>query len=182
MKKKLFIIIVSIIVLVGLIVGAIIVFKPATAFVNKDGYNAAIAEVCEFYHVQIADYDEKALVYLLNIDSRVWDAHDDLDHNQICRYCQEAFDRMMHKYGMISESESVDLKFYKNGSLVASVIDGSVEILQQAPADENDFSFGLADSADAFVEEFTEAYNKIYDGIMDSYKEKEKELLKEFGY
>ena len=70
---------------------------------------------------------------------------------------------------------------YKNGSLVASVINGSVDIVME-PESESDSSLGLLDGADAFVEEFTETYNKIYDGIMDSYKEKEKELLKEFGY
>ena len=181
MKKKLIIIIVGVVVLAGLIVGAVFLFKPATVARDDEGYNAAILKVCEFYRVQIADYDEDSHLYMLRIEPSTWDSHDDIDRTQFCRNCQDAFVRMMRKYGIISESESVDLKVYKNGSLVASVINGSVDIVKE-PESESDSSLGLLDGADAFVEEFTETYNKIYDGIMDSYKEKEKELLKEFGY
>ena len=165
----------------GLIVGAVFLFKPATVARDDEGYNAAISEVCAFYRVQIADYDENSHLYMLRIEPSTWDSHDDIARTQFCRNCQDAFVRMMRKYGIISGSESVDLKVYKNGSLVASVINGSIDIVEE-PESESDSSFGLLDGADAFVEEFTEAYNKIYDGIMDSYKEKEKELLKEFGY
>lgn len=181
MKKKLVIIIVGVVVVVGLIVGAVFLFKPATVARDDEGYNAAISEVCAFYRVQIADYDENSHLYMLRIEPSTWDSHDDIARTQFCRNCQDAFVRMMRKYGIISGSESVDLKVYKNGSLVASVINGSIDIVEE-PESESDSSFGLLDGADAFVEEFTEAYNKIYDGIMDSYKEKEKELLKEFGY
>lgn len=181
MKKKLVFIIAGVVVVVGLIVGAVFLFKPATVARDDEGYNAAISEVCAFYRVQIADYDEKSHLYMLRIDPSTWDAHDDIARTQFCRNCRDAFVRMMRKYGIISGSESVDLKVYKNGSLVASVINGSIDIVEE-PESESGSSFGLLDGADAFVEEFTEAYDKIYDGIMDSYKEKEKELLKEFGY
>lgn len=181
MKKKLVIIIAGVVVLVGLIVGAVFLFKPATVARDDEGYNVAISEVCAFYRVQIADYDENSHLYMLRIEPSTWDSHDDIARTQFCRNCQDAFVRMMRKYGIISETERVDLKVYKNGSLVASVINGSIDIVEE-PESESGSSFGLLDGADAFVEEFTEAYDKIYDGIMDSYKEKEKELLKEFGY
>ncbi len=183
MKKKIVFIVAGVLVLVGVVIAAIFIFKPAQVPRDDEGYNAAISEVCAFYRVSIVNYDTGINTYKLSVDPSTWDSNDDISRTNFCRNCQKAFDKMMHKYGITPESENVDLIIYKNGTLVASNIDGNIDISHDAVNEfADDFTSGLSEAADAWVEDYTEAYNKIYDGIMDSYKEKEKELLKEFGY
>ena len=179
MKKKIVFIVAGALVLIGVVIAAIFIFKPAQVPRDDEGYNAAISEVCAFYRVQIVSYDTGINTYKLSIDPSTWDSNDNISRTNFCRNCQKAFDKMMHKYGITPESESVDLTVYKGSTLVATVTDSKIDTSYNAVNEYvDDFTSGLSEAADAWVEDYTEAYEKIVDGIMDSYND----TLKKYGF
>ena len=157
--------------LAGVIIALVFIFKPAQVSRDDEGYNAAISEVCAFYRVQIVNYDTGINTYKLSVDPSTWDSSDSFSRTNFCRNCQKAFDKMMHKYGITPESESVDLTVYKNGTLVASNIDGNIDISHDSV---NEFIDNMTDdmtkAAEEWVDEYTKSLDKVYDDVMDSFK------------
>lgn len=179
MKKKLLFLIIGIVALAGVIIALVFIFKPAQVPRDDEGYNAAISEVCAFYRVQIVNYDTGINTYKLSVDPSTWDSNDNISRTNFCRNCQKAFDKMMHKYGITPESESVDLTVYKGSTLVATVTDGKIDTSYNAVNEYvDDFTSGLSEAADAWVEDYTEAYEKIVDGVMDAYND----AMKKYGF
>ena len=145
------------IILIG-IIAAVIVRISNAMNKDEDGYNKAISEVCAFYKVEIVEYDEHVNLYKLSIDQETWDSNDDTVRRQFCRNCQEAFDRMMHKYGMTSDSDRVSLMVYRNKTLVASVINGVIDTSHDFA---NELQREINDAAQEFMTEFGSIYNEI---------------------
>lgn len=179
MKKKIVFIVAGALVLISVVIAAIFIFKPAQVPRDDEGYNAAISEVCAFYRVSIVNYDTEINTYKLRVDPSTWDSNDDISRTNFCRNCQKAFNKMMHKYGITPESESVDLTVYKGSTLVATVTDGKIDTSYNAVNEYvDDFTSGLSEAADAWVEDYTEAYEKIVDGVMDAYND----AMKKYGF
>lgn len=129
---------------------------------DEEGFNQKIVEVCDFYKVEIVEYDEHNNLYKLSIDPQIWDAIDGATRKKFCANCKEAFDRMMHRYHITLDSDSVDLMVYKGQRLVASNLNDNIDI-------SHDIVNDVRKEVDKTTKELKSELNSIYNGIMDMY-------------
>ena len=157
-KLSLFKLIIFGVILVVVIIGGLITWIVTSVNKDEEAYNEKISEVCAFYKVEIIEYDSHNNLYKLAVDPETWNSNNDEARRRFCRNCKDAFLKMMHKYGIISEDEDVNLMVYKNNKLVASVINNII-----------DTSHDIGEVVSNAIEEANKEIMDIFNSISSAY-------------